>query len=291
MFELLDPKNDFVFKKLFVKRPELLADLINAVRGAETPVEIVDILNPRIEPEDLAGKFIVLDVLVQDTQGRRFNVEMQVRNLAEWLERSLYYLARAYAGQLKRGDDYATLRQAVGINLLDFDLFESERAHWWFRLRDEERPAVTLDLLQLHVLELRKLDRQRARLTSALAGWITYFKHWREDKVMSEIRHPPVQNALEELKQLSRDEETWWRAVARERALHDEVSFVNSARREGRKDGLLEGRVLLLTRQLTLKFGALPEPLQQRLRSASEEELDTWAERVLSADKLDDLFR
>ena len=30
---LLDPRNDFVFKRLFTHRPELLAGLINAVRS------------------------------------------------------------------------------------------------------------------------------------------------------------------------------------------------------------------------------------------------------------------
>jgi len=34
---LLDPKNDFVLKKLFVESPDLLADLINAARSDEDP--------------------------------------------------------------------------------------------------------------------------------------------------------------------------------------------------------------------------------------------------------------
>jgi len=124
---LLDPKNDFVFKKLFVNAPDLLADLINAVRSDEDPVEVIDILNPQIEPEELTGKFILLDVLARDSRGRLFNIEMQVRRLAEWIERSLYYIASAYAGQLKKGGDYATLKPVIGINLLDFDLFGGRR--------------------------------------------------------------------------------------------------------------------------------------------------------------------
>ncbi|MDO9596632.1 MAG: PD-(D/E)XK nuclease family transposase [Azoarcus sp.] len=76
---LLDPKNDFFFKHLFVEAPIQLAALINAVRNAEPAVEVIEVLNPRIEPEELAGKFIVLDVLAQDAEGRRYNIEMQVR--------------------------------------------------------------------------------------------------------------------------------------------------------------------------------------------------------------------
>jgi hypothetical protein len=56
---LLDPKNDYVFKKLFAEAPTLLASLINAVRSDEIPVEVLEVTNPRIEPEDIKGKFIV----------------------------------------------------------------------------------------------------------------------------------------------------------------------------------------------------------------------------------------
>ena len=83
---LLDPRNDYVFKRLFVNSPALLADLINAVRRDEAPIEVVEVLNPRIEPEDLAGKFIVLDVLARD----KLNIEMQIRQRDPWSARSIY---------------------------------------------------------------------------------------------------------------------------------------------------------------------------------------------------------
>jgi len=37
---LLDPKNDYVFKRLFTQAPELLVSLINAVR-ADEPIHMV----------------------------------------------------------------------------------------------------------------------------------------------------------------------------------------------------------------------------------------------------------
>ncbi len=45
--------------------------------------------------------------------------------------------------------------------------------------------------------------------------------------------------------------------------------------------GRLEGEALLLQRMLTRRFGPLPEWVQTRLHSASSEELETWAERVV----------
>jgi len=186
-------------------------------------------------------------VLAKDSRGRLFNIEMQVRRLTEWIERSLYYIASAYVGQLKQGDNYATLKPVIGINLLDFELFEGLQAHW------------------------------------------------REDSIMSEIHRPPVQKAQDQLKRLSDDEEARWRALARERALHDEASFLASAHEEGREEGVQigegRGRAAVLTRQLALKFGELPAEVQQRIQQAGETELDAWAERVLFAESIAEVFR
>jgi len=56
---LLDPKNDYVVKRLFAVAPHLLTALINAIRSEDEALEVMEVLNPRIDPEDLAGKFIV----------------------------------------------------------------------------------------------------------------------------------------------------------------------------------------------------------------------------------------
>lgn len=61
--------------------------------------------------------------------------------------------------------------------------------------------------------------------------------------------------------------------------------------REGLAEGRTEGRAELLSRQLTLKFGELSAEIQQRLQQAGEAELDIWAERVLFAESIDEVFR
>jgi len=58
----------------------------------------------------------------------------------------------------------------------------------------------------------------------------------------------------------------------------------------GEAKGKIEGKIETLRKQLTLKFGELPEAAALRLASASEAELDLWVERVLTADTLDALL-
>ena len=75
MTQLLDPTNDYVFKRLFVEAPELLVALINDLRPDLPDLTSVEILNPNIEPGDLTGKYIILDVLARDADGHCYNVE------------------------------------------------------------------------------------------------------------------------------------------------------------------------------------------------------------------------
>jgi hypothetical protein len=175
---LLDPKNDYVFKRLFTQAPELLVSLINAIRDREPPIASLEILNPYIDPQTLSGKHIVLDVLAVDVEGRRFNVEMQVQRHRAWGSRSLYYLAKLLSGQLKSGEGYESLRPVVGIHIIDFDYFNvqevvhaanavsgtdrvnGEQYVWCFALRDRDQPQITMgEELQLHFLELPKALR------------------------------------------------------------------------------------------------------------------------------------
>lgn len=66
---------------------------------------------------------------------------------------------------------------------------------------------------------------------------------------------------------------------------------------EGRMEGKMEGEVLgrhaVLKRQLGKRFGKdiLDIRTQERLRNASAEQLDLWAERILDARTLEDVFR
>jgi hypothetical protein len=52
--------------------------------------------------------------------------------------------------------------------------------------------------------------------------------------------------------------------------------------------GKAEGRVELVLKQLALRFGPLSEAVQVRVRNAQDAQLDALAERVLTAQILDE---
>ncbi|CAO1661422.1 MULTISPECIES: hypothetical protein [Vreelandella] len=51
MSELLDPINDYVFKRLFAEAPDLLVDLINDLRP-----DLPDITNKRVKHRPIFGR-------------------------------------------------------------------------------------------------------------------------------------------------------------------------------------------------------------------------------------------
>jgi predicted transposase YdaD len=59
---------------------------------------------------------------------------------------------------------------------------------------------------------------------------------------------------------------------------------------EGRQIGRLEGESTLLERLLAKRFGPLDDDIRARLQAASSEQLETWAERLLDAANLSDVF-
>jgi predicted transposase/invertase (TIGR01784 family) len=260
------------------------------VRSDEPPVEVVEVLNPRIEPDEITGKFIVLDILVKDQHGHLFNVEMQIRRFDPWSARSTYYLARALSGQISSGEDYFNLKPVIGIHLLDFDLFDppenAHQAQWCFELRDRNNPQVKLgDELKLHIIELSKADRL-GHTQGPLADWIKLFEHWQEDNTMQSIDYPPVQQALDKLKGLSADEETRRMAFVRERAMRDESSALRAATERGKR----EEATAILARQLTKRFGPLSEETSARLSAATLDQFDLWTDRILDAPSVTAVF-
>jgi len=307
---LLDPKLDLVFKRLFAESPDLLMDLINSVRISEPPIVTLEILNPQVTPEDITKKLVVLDILARDASGQMLNVEMQTRQHAGLPSRMVFYLARLLGRQLEAGEDYHQVQPVIGITLMDFDLFpETEQAVWDFELRDRRHPDITLDRsLQLHLVEMPKADRHPTQTHPALANWVTWFKHWQEDTIMHQIHHPAIQKAHQHLHALSGDEQAWIQALQRERTLSLEATVKGALERaerekaeaqarglaegraEGRAEGQMEGQAGLLRHLLRAKFGALPTATEQQLQHASPTQLEHWAEQVLFADTLDQVF-
>ena len=68
------------------------------------------------------------------------------------------------------------------------------------------------------------------------------------------------------------------------------AGVIQRARDEGMEQGRVEGERAVLERQLKRRFGLLPPAAAERLVGASADDLETWAENVLDAETLGDVF-
>ena len=72
------------------------------------------------------------------------------------------------------------------------------------------------------------------------------------------------------------------------------AGVIQRARDEGIQQGVQQGRIAgqraILERLLLRRFGALPPAVLERLDTASADDLDAWAEGVLDAPTLEDVF-
>ncbi len=59
---------------------------------------------------------------------------------------------------------------------------------------------------------------------------------------------------------------------------------------KGLEKGLDQGKAWLLRWQLQLKFGVLPPELEARIDAATGEQIVRWAERILSARNIEEMF-
>ncbi len=59
---------------------------------------------------------------------------------------------------------------------------------------------------------------------------------------------------------------------------------------EGRLEGRQEGKLDILLRLLTRRFGPLDAATEQRLQKASVDDLERWTDNILDARTLDEVF-
>ena len=247
MPELLDPKVDFVFKRIFgdERNKDVLVNFLNSIfESAHEPlIESVEILNPYLDKDALTDKMSVLDIRARTTTRTLINIEIQLWNAGDMQKRTLYYWAKLYTGQMEEGDQYRTLQKSITVNVLDFITIENEQYHNVFHVREDKTGQLLTDALEIHFLELRKLRNELLKPEQRLVRWMLFLSS-RTREHMEELakEDPTMLKALTTLEFLSQDEEARRLYEARQKALHDYASAIGEALDKGRFEGRTEGR-------------------------------------------------
>src|SRR6266436_9101621 len=101
--EKISPRVDIAFKKIFgvEENKDLLISLVNSIVGEEDQVVDVTLLNPYNAKNFKNDKLSILDIKAKGADGKRYNIEIQISDEADYDKRALYYWAKIYTEQLQ----------------------------------------------------------------------------------------------------------------------------------------------------------------------------------------------
>lgn len=289
------PTVDYSFKRLFgnPRHERLAIRFLNAVLGGRSPIESVEFLNPLRSPESFDAKQTTLDVLARDQRQRLLNIEMQTAIPSGITERFLFYASSLLVGQLRSGMDYAELRPAISIWVLDGVLYP--HVDDWrqrFLMTDQNSRLVLSELLEVHTLELAKRKRagRNAYGATPLEKW-AYFLNFAHQLTVEEIERrlvePEYVEAAEILQMISQSPLEKEVYAARLKLRRDNAGLLKMARDEGIAIGEARGievgearGVLLGQVQLLEKLSGVALTPTEDLARRSLEELETYRDQL-----------
>ncbi len=212
--------NDYLFKAFLQRNEKALRGLLCAILSMkEEEIKSVQILNPIQDGDTIDEKTLILDIKLILNSEQIINIEMQVRDLGDWPERSLVYLCRSF-DQLSKGEDYSSIKTSIHIGILNFTPtgFPEELFSEYYLMEAKYRHIYTgkfaIKLLQLN--QLGKAEDEKANPNQYY--WAQLFKAttWEEIYMLAE-KNEAIREGIVTLKELSADEKEQLRMEGRER--------------------------------------------------------------------------
>ena len=179
--QFVDVKTDIAFKKIFgsEQHKEILIGFLNALLELEGDkcIKEVTLKNPWQPPDIPLLKETILDIKAVDNRGISFLVEMQVRDTNFFDKRALYYTAKAYTGQIKKGENYPKLNQVIFIGILDFNSFDGDNYLTRHLILNRDTLKQELRDIEFNFIELKKFTKSEEELESIIEKWIYFIKN------------------------------------------------------------------------------------------------------------------
>lgn len=251
----LDPRADLTFKRVFGEHPDLVKSLLNALLPLAQGGEITDIeyLPSELIPENPLRKYSIVDVRCKDKLGRQFLVEMQMIWSPEFKQRVLFNASKAYARQLKSGEEYRLVQPVYSLNLVN-EVFEPELPGYYhhYAMVHMEHSDKIIEGLQLIFVELPKFNPHTFTEKKMQVLWLRYLTeiNSRTETIPEELlANPEVSKAVTELKESSFSDaqlmgyEKFWDIINVEKMIYraGENKGKTEGKAEGKAEGLAEG--------------------------------------------------
>ena len=304
--KLLPITSDVVFKAIFgnEENKDLLMSLLNSFLEIDikTPDEI-QIVGTEFIKHYGEDKLCRLDIRVKTDDNKHIDIEIQVVDKKDMINRSIYYAACLYTEQMKEGMRYNKIGRTIALNILCYNLFEDNRSYVnSYRFKNRETNSELTDILEINFVELKKVKIQKTSNEDMKDLWAKFLSAESEEElIMLKEKNETLNKAVEKLKYVSADDIIRFEYDQRRKARLDYGSDMACAKEEGMKQGIQKGieqgikkgeckkSLMYITKLLTQKFGELPDDYKDKLGKADVEILDMIMENIFEIELLEDI--
>lgn len=257
MIKEINKLNDLFVRYLLGKNgsEKMLEDMVNAaLRDFDfEEVKDLEIITPYNLAENIDLKESIIDIKAKTKDNQTVIIEVQLCGNMDFVKRIFYYVSKNIVNELKEGEDYKNLPRIISINLLNFnlDFGDKGKAHRCFKLIDTKNHDINLDIMQMHILEVRRFISIVESSTieelkkNKLLTWMKFFTSKNLEAIENELKeaNPIMTKVIEEYKRFTSDDKLMQAYDARDAFLLGQKMMLARERKEGFEEGIEKGKI------------------------------------------------
>lgn len=255
--KLLSPKLDVVFQALFgeVGNERITKDFLESI--LKKKIEKIDLSkNLILRKEFKDDKLGILDILAELDGKENCNIELQIVDRKNIIERILYYWSKLYSRQIRSGEDYELLEKTIVILITNFKVKELETLEYhssWKIIEENYRKVILTNKLEIHIMELPKIEGKENE-KDELLDWLYFLENPKSERVEEKMKeNENLKEARQKLDGLSEDERMQKIAELRQKAIMDEKAIYKKGIEEGIEKGVEKNNIEIAKKMLEEK--------------------------------------
>ena len=240
------PKMDIIFQAIFgeVGSENITKDFLEKILKRKIEKISLD-KNPILRRELKDDKLGVLDIVTELEGKEKCNIEMQLIDKNNIIERMLYYWSKMYTRQIKAGDDYNKLEKTIVILIADFNIkgLEEVEYHstWKIIETNSVKKLILTDKFEFDIIELSKINGREDE-KDQLLDWLIFLENPESERVIRKMEeNENLKEAVEKLDRISEDEKMQRIIELREKAIRDEHAIYAKGVDDGIEKGITKG--------------------------------------------------
>ena len=250
MIQPLDISTDYIFKLVFgtEENKDVLISLLNAIFKGHPKVNNLQLMNSEISKILKNNKTIRLDVRADIGNQNYVDIEIQVRNTGEIIDRGVQYMCNMMTESFKKHTDkdansYA-YPKVIGVWILKVKSAHRTNAvnemNFMFTKNQQDDYEIATDKMRMFTIELGKFKPKTSNKKDMLDAWLKFLTNQTDEE---DLKEEKINKAFKTLLKVSADDEVREIYRLRELTERNRISEQTVAREQGRAEGHAKGLV------------------------------------------------